>query len=124
MTECDQHGGEQKVIRMIDTRLNVFIFFSAVPNRFKYRQIAFFRYIRYIRYILLSSISLKLHTVLNTIRMQALDTLFLICSLKLQIVSNTVRVNALEKLFSKFSLRLQIVLESVYHILKVVSAVP
>jgi len=106
---------------MIDTRLNVFIFFSAVPNRFKYRQIAFFRYIRY---ILLSSISLKLHTVLNTIRMQALYTLFLICSLKLQIVSNTVRVHALEKLFSKFSLRLQIVIKNVYHILKVVSAVP
>ena len=97
-------------------------YFSAVPNRFKYRKNACFRYIvfNYIsevlnrfkyrhnacfRCTLFSSISLQFQIVSDTIIMHALETLFSRFSLQFQIVSNTIRMHALETLFSKCSLK-------------------
>ena len=59
--------------------------FSAVPNRFKKCQNAYFRDI----------IFKKISVVLNRfkyVRMHALETLFSFVSLKLQVVSNTIRI--------------------------------
>ena len=73
----------------------VSIYFSAVPNCFRYHQNACFRDISFNRK------TLQFQIVSNTARMHALDTLFSIISLQFQIVPNTFRAHALKTLFSK-----------------------
>ena len=72
-----------------------FHYFSAVPNRFKYRQNAPF-------IVLVFIISLQFQIVSKTVRMHHLPSLFSFISLQFQIVSNTVRMHALDTLFSLF----------------------
>ena len=81
-----------------------FCFFSAVPNRLKYRQNACFRDIVFFFF------SLQFQIVLNTVRIHALERLFSKCSLQFQIVLNNIRIHALETLLSSFFLQFKIVL--------------
>ena len=74
----------------MDNLQSLFAFFSAIPNRFKYRYNAQFTILVFIFFCSSNPFQLP-----SGVRMHAVETLFSKFPLQIQIVSNTVTMHAL-----------------------------